>query len=170
MEYEYKHVVLGVGGWANLVHSKFHRCLLQSEGRAESNQLPKKERNTSEHSKTTQSLGGKQVQIKKVDLWIVLFDPSDSRNLSEARNGGRIMPQGVFVCRESVFKIAHLLSDTTCMGIRRENGRKSKRVHTNQEPSLLVGRVEFVDDGGGAGRSTIRGSSGLYGWGDGGAV
>ena len=30
--------------------------------------------------------------------------------------------------------------------------------------------AEFVDDGGGTGRSAIRGSSGLDGWGDGGTV
>lgn len=128
------------------MRSKFHRCLPRSEGRAENNLLPKKERNTSEPSKTTQDLRGKQVQIKKVDLWIVLFDPSDSRNLSEARNGGGIMAQGVFVCGESVFEIAHLLSDTTY-----------------QEPGLLIGGVEFADDGGGACRGTIRGRSGLDG-------
>ena len=32
-------------------------------------------------------------------LWIILLDPSDSCDLRKSRQGHRIMPQGIFICR-----------------------------------------------------------------------
>jgi hypothetical protein len=44
-------------------------------------------------------------------LGVVLFDPSDARNLCQSRHGRRIMPQCILVCGKGMFEISHLLGN-----------------------------------------------------------
>jgi hypothetical protein len=63
-----------------------------------------------------------QHALKVLDgLWIVFFDPSNSRDLSKPWQGHRVMPQCIFICCDGVFEIAHLFGHTP-----------------NQKPRLLI--------------------------------
>lgn len=62
----------------------------------------------------------------KLYIWII---PLDSSNFCEPWKRGRIMSQRIFICKKSMFRISHLLSDIT-----------------DEEPSLLVSTIESLDD------------------------
>ena len=59
-------------------------------------------------------------------LWIVFFDPGNSRYLLKSRHGHRIVPQSIFIRGKSVVKISHLLSHTTWSIKKKKTLRKVK--------------------------------------------
>jgi len=46
-------------------------------------------------------------------LGIVLLDPSNASDLCKARKGHRVVPQGIFISRESMFQVTHLLGNSS---------------------------------------------------------
>lgn len=86
---------------------------------------------------------------KEKYLWIVFLDPSDTRNLCQPRNGRRVVPQRIFVRREGMLEVAHLLGNAAWGAGVSLGGGMSGYMRTDEKPCLLVGDVELVEDGGG---------------------